>query len=110
MATEAPATPPAPVPTPAKEGVVVPPVETLAPGAPLVGGALAFSELKGGSQQEEEQHEEPSMGFRKHKQSKRRGGSKKHKNGHNNSKRRGHNNSKRRGHNNSKRRGQKGGK
>ena len=104
---EAPAVTPAQAPTPEKEGApaVTPVVEEKA-----VGGALAFSELKGGSQQEQEQQEEPSMGFRKHKQSKRRGGSKKHKNGHNNSKRRGHNNSKRRGHNNSKRRGQKGGK
>ena len=90
----------------------VPAAETVPKEEKSVGGALAFSELKGGSQQEDqEQHQEdPSMGFRKHKQSKRRGGSKKHKNGHNNSKRRGHNNSKRRGHNNSKRRGQKGGK
>ena len=70
------------------------------------GGALAFSELKGG-QHQDYQHEAPTMGGRRRRQNskKRRGGSKKR---HNNSKRRGHNNSKRRGHNNSKR--QRGGK
>ena len=71
------------------------------------GGALAFSELKGGQHQQQDHHEELPVGGKRRRQNskKRRGGSKKN---HNNSKRRGHNNSKRRSHNNSKR--QRGGK